>query len=97
MWRRPRNRRGVDMTHVMATGNQHLNVQAEGGSSGVEILTFRHQACFFTFPLVWSAFVISTAIRTALKEAWILEKEGQNQRTKEQFLVGTKCKICVTQ
>ena len=25
------------MTHVMATGNQHLNVQAEGGSSGVEI------------------------------------------------------------
>ena len=69
MWRRPRNRRGVDMTHVMATGNQHLNVQAEGGSSGVEILTFRHQACFFTFPLVWSAFVISTAIRTALKEA----------------------------
>ena len=85
------------MTHVMATGNQHLNVQAEGGSSGVEILTFRHQACFFTFPLVWSAFVISTAIRTALKEARILEKEGQNQRTKEQFLVGTKCKICVTQ
>ena len=53
----------------MTTGNQHLNVQAEGGSSGVEILTFRHQACFFTFPLVWSAFVISTAIRTALKEA----------------------------
>ena len=31
------------MTHVMARGGQNINVQADGGSSGVEILTFRHQ------------------------------------------------------
>ena len=50
--------------------------------------------------LVWSPFVIYTAIRTALKEAWearILGKRRSESKNKKiRFWNGTKCKICFT-
>ena len=50
--------------------------------------------------LVWSPFVIYTAIRTALKEAWearILGKRRSESKNKKiEFWNGTKCKICFT-
>ena len=50
--------------------------------------------------LVWSPFVIYTAIRTALKEAWearILGKRRSESKNKKiKFWNGTKCKICFT-
>ena len=50
--------------------------------------------------LVWSPYVIYTAIRTALKEAWearILGKRRSESKNKKiRFWNGTKCKICFT-
>ena len=50
--------------------------------------------------LVWSPFVIYTAIKTALKEAWearfLGKRRSESKNKKIKFWNGTKCKICFT-